>query len=128
MSRNLAVFTFTFILLLTPGWSVGQAKESRPTTFRGYLIDLACARERKEEEADLGQKHTRKCMGMPICDRSGFGILMDANELLRFDEDGNRKVRALLARTSQDNNLRVVVHGKKTSDVLEVKKIELARP
>lgn len=97
------------------------------TAWSGYLIDLTCARERKQGENDLGEKHTKKCMQMPICNRSGFGLLTDNNELLVFDEEGNRKVRLLLQQTSQETHLRAVVAGSKSNDVLKVTKIKLQK-
>lgn len=107
-----------------------SAKGSRPagaTTWNGYLIDLTCARERKKDETDLGEKHTKKCMQMPICDRSGFGLLTDQSELLVFDEEGNRKVRLLLQQTNLETHLRAVVAGTKSNDVVKVSKIKLQK-
>jgi hypothetical protein len=107
--------------------SAKEAKRSSAGAFTGYLIDLTCARERKKDEADLGEKHTKKCMQMPICDRSGFGLLTDSNELLVFDENGNRKVRLLLQQTSQESHLRAVVTGTKSNEVVKVSKIKLQK-
>ena len=107
-----------------------SAKASKPsgtTTWSGYLIDLTCARERKKEEADLGEKHTKKCMQMPVCDRKGFGLLMDNNELLVFDEEGNRKVRLLLQQTNLETHLRASVVGVKSNDLLKVTRIKLQK-
>jgi hypothetical protein len=129
------ILVFALFLLIAVLVPRGLAKEPKPAKgpFKGYLIDLACARERKEKEADLGQKHTKKCMEMPICDHSGFGLLTDSNELLPFDEGGNRKVRMLLERTGQNENLRALVQGTrsqgtKSDEVLIVNKIELRKP
>ncbi len=134
-SRRPFILVFTLFLLIAIFVPGGLAKEPKPAKgpFRGYLIDLACARERKDKETDLGQKHTKKCMEMPICNHSGFGLLTDSNELLPFDEGGNRKVRMLLERTGQNENLRAVVQGiksqgTKSGEVLLVNKIDLKKP
>jgi len=66
-------------------------------------------------------------MLMPACNRSGFGLLTDANELLPFDENGNTKVRALLQQINQSGDLRAVVQGTKSNDILQVKRIELKK-
>src|SRR5689334_8453215 len=110
---KLAILVLTCLL-----GSSGFSKGTKPVapSWTGYLIDLSCARERQPKEADLGEKHTKKCMQMPDCDRSGFGLLTDKNELLVFDEEGNRKVRLLLQKTKQDNHLRAVVRGTKSND------------
>lgn len=107
----------------------GFSKGAKPTTpsWTGYLIDLTCAHERQPKEADLGEKHTKKCMQMPDCDRGGFGLLTDKSELLVFDEAGNRRVRLLLQQTKQENHLRAVVRGTKSNDVLKVSRIDLQK-
>src|SRR5215510_2997511 len=129
MSRNAGILMLAAITLLSSANSFGAAGGAKPVnkSWNGYLMDLACARERKDMEPDLGPKHTRKCMQMPACDRSGFGMLTDANELLPFDENGNAKVRALLQQTNQTGNLRVRVQGTQSNDVLKVTKIELRK-
>lgn len=127
MSRNLSIICALLVLLSFCNPVVANPPRAASKSWSGYLIDLACARERKDEEPDLGQKHTKKCMQMPACDRSGFGLLTDANDLLPFDENGNTKVRALLQQTNQTGHLRVVVQGTKTNDVLQVTKILLKK-
>lgn len=118
------------LLLISPGASANDGKETKQRTrasWTGYLMDASCAWERKETESDLGQKHTRKCLEMPACDRSGFGLLTDDNQFLAFDKNGNRKVRVLLQQTKQNDRLRVTVIGTRASDELHVQKIELMR-
>ena len=119
-----AVMALLFFILSC--WALAAPKQAS-NSWKGYLIDLACARERMQAESDLGQRHTRKCMQMPACDRSGFGLLTDSNELITFDERGNEKVRALLQQTTQSSSLRVTVHGAISQDVLRVRKIELKK-
>lgn len=114
------------LILLCSGNSMSEGAPQK-TSWTGYLIDLTCARERKNEEKDLGEKHSKKCMEMPSCYGSGFGLLTQANDLLAFDEAGNRKVRALLQKKTQDSNLWVVVRGTRSKDVLHVQQIELKR-
>jgi hypothetical protein len=91
--------------------------------WSGHLIDISCAVERGPAEPDLGKKHTRRCLQMPSCDQSGFGLLLDGRQLLHFDDPGNQMTRKLISRTSQKDDLRVVVYGIKVNDLLQVKKI-----
>jgi hypothetical protein len=122
--HNLRSAILIFVCLTaSSGFSKGA--KSASTSWKGYLIDLTCARERKAEEKDLGQKHTKKCMQMPICDRGGFGLLTAANDVLVFDEDSNQKVRTLLKQTTQESDLRVVVQGTMANDTLHIKNIQL---
>lgn len=123
MLRRISILVALFLISLPA--SAGDRKEAKRTSWTGYLIDVACAIERKDAESDLGEKHTKKCMEMPPCDHSGFGLLTDGNEFLPFDENGNRKVRALLQQTKQSDRLRVVVRGTRAKDVLQARKIEL---
>ena len=128
MFRNSGIRILALALLsLTASFSAAHPPKTASNSWTGYLIDLACARERKDEEPDLGAKHTKKCMQMPACDRSGFGLLTDANELLPFDENGNSRVRALLQQTTQTGHLRVTIQGIKSNDVLLIRKIELKK-
>jgi len=129
ISRKHCILMLAFLFLLSNHGPGVLAKEPKPASgaFSGFLMDIACARERMEKEADLGEKHTRKCLEMPVCNHSGFGLLTDTNELLPFDENGNLKVRMLLERTDQTENLRAVVQGTRRNDVLLVRKIELRK-
>jgi hypothetical protein len=111
-------------LLLVLPFAVAQTSHSIART--GYLIDISCAVERRKQEPDLGAKHTKKCLQMPACDRSGFGILVDTtNDLLTFDEDGNRQVRALIAKTNRQADFRITIVGLKDADRIHIKKLKL---
>jgi len=124
--RRLRIAAVIAIFLsAVPLISAPTAENPPSGRWTGFLIDLTCARERKDKEPSLGEGHTKKCMQMPVCDRSGFGILTDANQLLRLDEDGNRRVRRLLQRTKRENKLYFVVWGRRSNDVLNVSGIEL---
>lgn len=127
MHRFIRVVALALVFSCVFSISAGASKPSGATTWSGYLIDLTCARERKKEETDLGEKHTRKCMQMPVCDRSGFGLLTDNSELLVFDEEGNHKVRRLLEQTKLETHLRATVAGTKSNDVVKVTKIKLQK-
>jgi hypothetical protein len=115
------------LIVLCSGAGLSEGGNAARNSWTGYLIDLTCARERKSEEKDLGEKHTRKCMEMPSCYGSGFGLLTRTNSLLIFDEAGNQKVRALLRQKTQNSGLWVLVHGTRSKDVLRVQQIELKR-
>lgn len=115
------------ILFLAISAAFSGSKKEPADAWHGYLIDLSCARERKDQEPDLGVKHSRSCLAMPVCDRSGFGLLTDGNEVLTFDEDGNRRMRTLLPNLKKESNLRATVHGARSGDVLQVRAIDLNR-
>jgi hypothetical protein len=120
------LIVITFILGIGVREAAGtQAGSATPQSWSGYLLDGECARERKATETDLGRKHTTQCLQMPACERSGYGLLTGSNEYLRFDENGNRKVRELIGKAGIQSNWRVVVQGKRADDILKVQKIKV---
>jgi hypothetical protein len=122
MSYRQAVASLAVILAFS---IPADSQHATPNHWEGYLIDLTCARERKDKEPGLGAAHTKNCLTMPVCDRSGFGLLSPTNEVWRFDEEGNRKVRALIAKTKKEVKLRIVVGGIKSGETIAVRQIEL---
>src|SRR6266571_2280539 len=65
-------------------------------SWSGYLIDVACATDRKNNLSKLGPEHTRKCLQMPACQNSGYALLTEELQVLRFDHRGNDLARKLL--------------------------------
>jgi hypothetical protein len=108
-----------------PAHGKGGAKLAHQQTVSGYLIDLTCARERVQEGNELGPKHTRKCLQMPLCDRSGFGILTEGNHLLRFDANGNTKTRKLIEALQKNSEIHARVKGTINEDVISVSSLKL---
>ena len=46
------------------------------TTVKGYLVDLACAKEEGRKRTSAA-KHTKGCLQMDDCEKSGYGVLTD---------------------------------------------------
>ena len=111
-------------MLAEPVCRATTPEQDQNGSWTGYLMDHTCARERKDTDSDLGPRHTLKCLQMPACERSGYGLLTDKNEFLPFDEGGNNKVRALLLKTHKESGFRAVVRGTRADSLLIVKKIE----
>jgi hypothetical protein len=123
--RFSATLSLVFCFLLPAASAPAARKSTHPQVWNGYLIDLLCAEERFKE-TDLGPKHTRKCLQMPVCDRSGFGILLDDNRVLKFDNAGNTKVRSLLQRMGDSSKIKVRIAGNSAkADVISISRIEL---
>ena len=106
-------------LLLAPA----SAASGRRVTLQGTLVDVACATERANDLDSLRVKHTRKCLRMPACDKSGYGVLTPDNQVLRFDAAGNERARALIASTEREKALQIKVSGRLTGDTLAVRKL-----
>ena len=94
------------------------------TTVKGYLVDLACAKE-DGSKADFGAKHTKGCLQMPDCEKSGYGVLTDDKKVIRFDKAGNEEAKKFIAALTQKKDIKVAVNGAVTGDNMTVSKIAL---
>lgn len=117
------VIAMLYLLFFCISSMPASSKPLDSVIVEGYLIDLLCAQERTKE-SDFGQKHTLKCLKMPVCDRSGFGILLDDNQLFRFEQSGNQKVRRLIQNASKISKIRIRVSGTLSGDALILNKID----
>jgi hypothetical protein len=115
-----------FALLCSAG-VVPAAAAGKKTTLDGVLVDVACATERSNDLSTLGIKHTKKCLQMPDCDKSGFALLTKDNKVLQFDEAGNGLARKLIAQTDREKDWRVKVSGKLDGDKVAVRKLAIAK-
>lgn len=101
------------------------AAHGRKVKLQGVLVDVACATERAGDLASLRAKHTRKCLQMPDCDKSGFALLTADDRVLRFDDAGNARARLLIAATERETQWQVTVSGRLEGDTLAVRKLAL---
>ncbi|HSE48449.1 MAG TPA: hypothetical protein VLA96_04515 [Terriglobales bacterium] len=120
------VLLFALALAALPTFSADTPKP-RKVTLKGTLMDIACATERADDLDTLRIKHTKKCLQMPECEKSGYALLTADNKVVRFDPAGNEKVKALIASTQQEKELLVKVSGKLEGDRLTVKKVSLVQ-
>jgi hypothetical protein len=112
----------TVVLLTSVSFAGSHGKKK---TLNGYLVDISCATERASELGTLGVVHTRQCLQMPDCQRSGYGLLTDDKKILRFDAAGNDQVKQLIASTDQPKDFRITVSGRVQKDQIEVSKLTL---
>ena len=112
---------------LLAGSALPAAAAGKKTTVTGVLVDVACATERSNDLATLSIKHTKKCLQMPDCDKSGFALLTKENQVLVFDDAGNDLARKLIAQTDREKDWRVKVSGKLDGDKLAVRKLLIAK-
>ena len=122
----LLVLLFTLTLAGAPAFGA-DAPKPRKVTLTATLIDISCATERADDLATLRIKHTRKCLQMPECEKSGFGLLTSDNKVIRFDAAGNEKAKALIASTQQEKEIQVKASGRLEGDLLTVKKLSLVQ-
>jgi hypothetical protein len=94
------------------------------TTVKGYLVDLACAKE-DGSKPDFGIKHTTDCLKMPDCVQTGYGVLTDDKKVIAFDAAGNERAKKFIAGLTKSSDIKVAVTGTRKGDSMTVNKIAL---
>jgi hypothetical protein len=120
-----SLLSLSVLLALT---AVGlQASGPRKSKQRmtGTLVDIACATDPKRNLTKLRSEHTRKCLLMPICKESGYALLTDRDEVLRFDARGNKLARELIEQRLNNHGWLVSIEGILEGDQLTVDRMRL---
>jgi hypothetical protein len=121
-------FAVVFTVLLATSTLMSSTKSpGKKVTVRGYLVDIACVLERKSEAGHLGPVHTKKCLQMPACERSGYAVMDSQNNVYKFDAHGNEIAKNLIAATEKDKDWQIVVSGKLLGDQLTVAKLQMQK-
>src|SRR5260221_12758194 len=102
-----------------------SADAPRKVKLKGQLVDISCATEKSDDLNYMRTQHTKKCFQMPACVKSGYGVLLPGDKVVRFDAAGNQQAQKLIAASTRDKDWRITVRGKQSGDVVEVNKIEL---
>ena len=111
---------FTLVLLSAVALSAFAAD----TKVQGYLVDIACASEERQR-ANFGAKHSKECLQMPDCAKSGYGVLTDDKKVIKFDTASNEKAKQFIADLKKDKDIKVNVTGTMNGERMTVSKIEL---
>lgn len=109
------------LVLLT---AVALSAFAAETKVQGYLVDLACARE-EGQKAGFGTKHSKDCLQMPDCAKSGYGVLTDDKKVIKFDAASNAKAKQFIADLKKEKDIKVNVTGTVNGEHMTVSKIEL---
>jgi hypothetical protein len=124
MNRHFGRSLVYLPLLLLIGLSLLTLAAEGPTqVFHGTLVDITCATDPKRDLSKLRSEHSRKCLLMPVCIQSGYALLTDHDEVLRFDATGNEIARKLIQKGSRTKDWRVFVSGAIKGDQLSVRQI-----
>jgi hypothetical protein len=94
------------------------------TKVQGYLVDLACSSE-EGQKAGFGAKHSKECLQMPECVKSGYGVLTDDKKVIKFDAASNAKAKQFIAELKKEKDIKVNVTGTVNGERMTVNKIEL---
>lgn len=96
-------------------------------SVRGYLVDTLCVKEEAAQLAGLGPKHTRKCLQMPACRKSGYALLLPShnNDVLRLDKRGNDLAAKLINAGHLESGWLLRATGKRTGGEFAVATLEI---
>ena len=111
-----------FILLLFAALSINAI--AADTTVKGYLVDIACARE-EGQKPGFGAKHDKDCLQMPDCVKGGYGVLTDDKKVIHFDAAGNAEAKKFISGLKKEKDIKVTITGAVNGDSMTVSKIEL---
>ncbi len=95
--------------------------------LHGTLIDLTCWNDRTGDAATLLREHTKRCLQMPDCIRSGYAVVTPDGKVYKLDSASNQTTTQWIAATQQDANWRVDVKGRMQDGLLDVSKIQLQK-
>ncbi|HKV93222.1 MAG TPA: hypothetical protein VJW20_11805 [Candidatus Angelobacter sp.] len=94
------------------------------TTVKGYLVDLSCAHT-DGQKPGFGAKHSKDCLQMEDCEKSGYGVLTDDKKVIKFDKASNAQAKKFIADLKKPKDIRVNVTGTVKGNTMTVSKIEL---
>ncbi len=122
-------------LLILPGLLSSLAALAPAADIKGVLMDQMCS-----GKADLrisgatgtlvggrivAEAHTKECVLMPQCQKSGYGVYTSDNKFLKFDEAGNRKALAAIKASTKLDDFEVEVTGEVKDDTIKVATLKL---
>lgn len=119
------------IVIAIPWTSAISAAEN----IKGILIDEKCSGKADlrisgatgllEGGRIVAEAHTRECLMMPECEKSGYGVYTSDNKFLKFDEAGNRKALAMIKASKKLDDFEVEVVGDVKGDTIKVVSLKL---
>lgn len=106
-----------------------HAKEAsgKNVHLQGTLIDMTCWNDRSGDTSKLLREHTKQCLQMPDCIRSGYAVVTPNGQVYKMDAASNESTTKWIAVTPKDANWRVDVEGRMENGLLDVKKIQLKK-
>jgi len=126
-----SAFVFSFFTLFL-GFTT--AAPPSPTHVEGVLIDKTCSYKAETRIVPGGHLeggmleayvHTRQCLLMPDCQKSGYGVFTYDQKYLTFDAAGNQKALALIRSSKKEDDFKVEVTGEIQGDSIKVESLRL---
>jgi hypothetical protein len=104
-------------------------------TLEGVIVDKACSPKMELRIVSPGnsmvggmvsaEAHTKDCLLMAECQKSGYGLYTRDNKFYTFDAEGSRKALALIKASAKMVDFEVDVTGEVQGDTLKVTSIRL---
>ncbi len=111
-----------FVLILFAAMAVSAF--AADTTIKGHLVDLSCAAE-EGHKPGFAAKHTKDCLLMDECVKSGYGVMTPDNKVIKFDKAGNAEASKFISSLKKEKDIKVAVTGNVNGNSMSVNKIEL---
>jgi hypothetical protein len=73
----------------------------------------------------VAEAHTKECLLMPECEKSGYGVYTSDNKFLKFDEAGSRRALAAIKASTKLDDFEVEITGEVKGDTIKVSAIKL---
>ncbi len=83
------------------------------------VVDVNCS----AKVAADPDTHTRDCALK--CEKSGFGVVVNSKDFVKFDAEGNKKIVEALRASDKKDHLRVDVTGDRQGDTIKVTSVKL---
>lgn len=122
-----AILAVAFVIL--PAIPVrANSASGKKVHIHGLLIDMTCWNDRSGNEQQMLREHTKRCLQMPDCIRSGYAVVTGEGKVYKMDQASNEITTKWIAATQKDAGWQVDVKGRlQTDGALDVSKIELQR-
>jgi hypothetical protein len=111
--RKVALLIGSFAMCAIPAFAATETYKDVP------VVDVNCS----AKVAADPDAHTRACALK--CSASGFGIVTQNKQFLKFDAEGNAKISQALQASDKKDHLRVDVTGDVQGDTLKITSIRL---
>ena len=73
----------------------------------------------------VAEAHTRECLLMPECVKSGYVVYTSDDKLLSLDAEGNRKAVEAVRASKKLDDFEVVVTGEVKGDTIKVQSLKI---
>lgn len=106
-----------------------RASEShgKKVHLHGTLIDMTCWNSRQGDTATFLHEHSKACLQMPDCVRSGYAVVTPDGKVYKLDAASNEVATQWIAATQHDADWQVDVKGRVSDGLLDVNKIRLQK-